>query len=159
MASPLRLPDNPVELGRNSAIALSSGFAQALKSYKRSDGQHTIRSATKIDHKLDAGRFLHGFLLPHATAFYAGVLGLADDHDRLSAVAGYILTHKLDEITNRDVQRGDRTMRRLTKRDTDLVFQQLEAFGWLTCIPGRRRIRPPEMEGQRRGASGIRAAR
>jgi hypothetical protein len=33
-------------------------------------------------------RFLHEFLFPHAVAFYAGVLGLADDHDRLSAVAG-----------------------------------------------------------------------
>ena len=79
-------------------------------------------------------KFLHEFLFPHAVAFYAGVLGLADDHDRLSAVAGYILAHKLEEITNRDVQRGDRTMRKLTKRDTDAIFQQLEALGWLTCI-------------------------
>ena len=64
--------------------------------------------------------FLHGFLLPHALAFYAGVLGLSNDHDRLTAVAGYILAHKLEEITNRDVQRGDRTMRNLTKRETEV---------------------------------------
>ena len=58
--------------------------------------------------------FLHGFLLPHALAFYAGVLGLANDHDRLADVAGYILAHRLERVTNRDVQRGDRTMRSLT---------------------------------------------
>ena len=38
--------------------------------------------------------FLHGFLLPHALAFYAGVLGLSNDHDALTALAGYILAHK-----------------------------------------------------------------
>ena len=59
-------------------------------------------------------------------------LDLSDDHDRLTAVAGYILAHGLDVITRRDIQRGDRTMRKLTKRDTDRVFEQLEAFGWIT---------------------------
>ncbi len=41
-------------------------------------------------------RFLHGFLLPHAIAFYAGMLGLSDDHDSLAAVAGYILARRLE---------------------------------------------------------------
>jgi hypothetical protein len=31
--------------------------------------------------------FLHGFLKPHAVAFYVGVLGLSNDHDRLANVA------------------------------------------------------------------------
>ena len=57
--------------------------------------------------------FLHGFLLQHALAFYTGVLGLANDHDRLANVADYILAHRLERITNRDVQRGDRSMRDL----------------------------------------------
>jgi len=78
-----------------------------------------------------AARFLHEFLLRHAAAFYAGVLDLSDDHDRLAAVAGYILAHKLERVTNRDVQRGDRTMRRLKKKDTEEVFEQLGALGWL----------------------------
>ena len=51
--------------------------------------------------------FMHRFLLPHALAFYGGVLDLSDGHDRLAAVAGYILVHKLERLTNRDVQRGD----------------------------------------------------
>ena len=46
--------------------------------------------------------FLHGFLLPHALAFYTGVLGLTNDHDRLANVADYILAHKLERITNRE---------------------------------------------------------
>jgi Protein of unknown function (DUF3987) len=82
--------------------------------------------------------FLHGFLLKHAIAFYVDKLGLSDDHDRLSAVAGYILARELDRITRRDVQRGDHTMRKLTERDTNDVFAQLEALGWLMKVYGRR---------------------
>jgi hypothetical protein len=78
--------------------------------------------------------FLHGFLFKHAVAFYCGVLGMADEHDRLTAVAGYILAHKKEVITNRDIQRGTRTMRSLTKRETDAVFEQFEALGWLAPI-------------------------
>jgi Protein of unknown function (DUF3987) len=49
-------------------------------------------------------KFMHQFLLPHAFAFYSGVLKLADDHDRLVNVAGYILTHpEKRRLTNRDV--------------------------------------------------------
>jgi hypothetical protein len=82
--------------------------------------------------------FMHRFLLPHATAFYAGMLGLSDDHERLTAVAGHILAHKLTRVTNRDVQRGDRTMRGLTQQDTEDVLQQLDALGWVSPIPGPR---------------------
>ena len=87
--------------------------------------------------------FLHAFLLPHALAFYAGVLGLSNDHDRLTAVAGYILAHKLEKITNRDVQRGDTTMRKLERRDVESLFEQLDAFGWVTRTPGARPTDPP----------------
>jgi hypothetical protein len=64
-------------------------------------------------------------------------------HIQALAVAGHILAHRLDRITNRDVQRGDRTMRRLTKRDTELLFEQMEALGWLTRRPGTRPTDPP----------------
>ena len=87
--------------------------------------------------------FLHGFLLPHALAFYTGVLGLANDHDRLANVADYILAHKLERITNRDVQRGDRSMRNLTRRETEAIFEQLDALGWVTRTPGPRPSDPP----------------
>jgi hypothetical protein len=82
--------------------------------------------------------FMHHFLLKHAITFYVNELGLSDDHDRLSAVAGYILARRLNEITRRDVQRGDQRMRSLTERDTDGIFEQLEALGWLVRQQGRR---------------------
>ena len=69
--------------------------------------------------------------LPHAAAFYAGMLALSDTHDRLTKVAGYILAKKLPRITNRDVQRGDRSMRGLDRQEIESVFNQLEALGWL----------------------------
>ncbi len=83
-------------------------------------------------------KFMRQFLLPHALAFYSGVLGLSNDHDRLTAVAGYILAHKVERLTNRDIQSGCRSMRRLERRDTEAVFEQLEALGWLTRTPGPR---------------------
>ncbi|MEN8896910.1 MAG: DUF3987 domain-containing protein [Yoonia sp.] len=78
--------------------------------------------------------FLHRFLLAHSIAFYSGVLGLSDDHDRLTAIAGHILAHKLDRITNRDVQRGDRTMRGLKDFEIRPLLEQLAALGWLDRI-------------------------
>ena len=90
-----------------------------------------------------AARFLHEFLLRHAAAFYAEVLDLSDDHDRLAAVAGYILAHKLERVTNRDVARGNRAMRKLKKKDTEEVFQQLGALGWLFPEPAPRPTDPP----------------
>lgn len=82
--------------------------------------------------------FLHGFLLRHAFAFYAGVLGLSEDHDRLSAIAGHILARRLERITNRDVQRGDKAMRSLRDQDIQPLLQQLAAMGWLERVDGPR---------------------
>tara|TARA_R110000751_G_scaffold307812_1_gene431855 strand:- start:35820 stop:38270 length:2451 start_codon:yes stop_codon:yes gene_type:complete len=80
-------------------------------------------------------RFLHEFLLPHSVNFYTGILGMSDDHDRLEAVATYILTRKLETVTHRDVQRGDRSMRGMTHPEIDRILQQLHAFGWLEPAP------------------------
>ena len=77
---------------------------------------------------------------------YGGVLKLADDHDRLAAIAGYILAHQKQRITNRDVQRGDRSMRKLTRRETEAIFEQLDALGWLTRTPGLRPSDPPHWD-------------
>jgi hypothetical protein len=90
-----------------------------------------------------AAGFLHSFLLPHALAFYAGILGLSNDHDRLASVAGYILAHQLDRITNRDVQRGDRTMRGLERREIEAIFDQLDALGWINRVAAPRPTDPP----------------
>jgi hypothetical protein len=91
-----------------------------------------------------AGAFLHGFLLPHAIAFYAGVLGLSNDHGKLEAVAGYILARKLERVTNRDIHHGDRTMRGLSRPETEAILDQLDALGWVDRVPGPRPSSPPQ---------------
>ena len=68
------------------------------------------------------------------------MLGLSDHHDRLQNVAGYILAHKLKHITNRDVQRGDRSMRGLEKAEVDNIFHHLDALGWITPVYGRQSV-------------------
>ncbi len=106
------------------------------------DQQH-LPSVIAEDTAQRVAKFLHKYLLPHAVAFYAGVLGLSDDHERLTAVAGFILARKLERITNRDVQHGDRTMRKLTKRDTENIFEQLDALGWIDRVSAPRPSDPP----------------
>jgi hypothetical protein len=82
--------------------------------------------------------FLHGYLLPHAMAFYAGVLGLSNEHDALTAIAGYILAHSPERITYRDCMRGDTIMKKLKPRDAEVLFEQLHGLGWVTRTPGPR---------------------
>lgn len=90
--------------------------------------------------------FLHRFLLAHSIAFYSGVLGLSDDHDRLTAIAGYILAHRLERVTNRDVQRGDRTMRGLKEFEIRPLLEQLASLGWLDRLEGPRPSAPPHWQ-------------
>ena len=75
-------------------------FAQERPTQPQSGGLPRIITAATAER---VAKFLHQFLLRHAAAFYAGILDLSDDHDRLAAVAGHILAHKLDRVTNRDV--------------------------------------------------------
>lgn len=87
--------------------------------------------------------FLHNFLLSHALSFYVGVLGLSDDHDVLTATAGYILTRpELKELTFRDVERGDSKMRALDRFAAQKILEKLEYLGWLNAIPGPRPSSP-----------------
>lgn len=100
-------------------------------------------SIISVDIAQRVATFLHRFLLRHSIAFYAGIMGLSDDHDRITAVAGYILAHKLEVVTNRDVQRGDRTMRGIERHDIQRILEQLDALGWLTQVAGKRPTDPP----------------
>jgi len=90
--------------------------------------------------------FLSHFLLPHAIAFYANIYGLSDDHDRLTAVAGYILAHKVERLTNRGIQRGDSTMRGLKRHEIENICYQLNALGWVTEAQRRRVTDPPRWD-------------
>ena len=75
--------------------------------------------------------FMRQFLRPHLMDFYEEVLALPEEHERLKAIAGYILSKKLTTIANRQIQAAVRTARKLTSKEITPVFEQLEAMGWL----------------------------
>jgi Protein of unknown function (DUF3987)/RepB DNA-primase N-terminal domain len=79
-------------------------------------------------------QFMTTYLRLHAFSFYFGTLELSDEYDRLKALCGFILSHELTEVTCREVQRGTGTLRKLKRRDIEDLFEQLEAFGWVTRI-------------------------
>lgn len=78
--------------------------------------------------------FLHEFVLPHAAAFYGGILDMSDEQDELQSTASYILTNKPDVMTVRDCQRGSRVMRAMTRQQIQRVMEQLESLGWVEQI-------------------------
>ncbi|MBO0903802.1 DUF3987 domain-containing protein [Jiella sonneratiae] len=84
--------------------------------------------------------FLHGFILPHAIAFYREVVGLSDDHELLTEVADFLLTHpEITEATFRTFGRGSSTMRRCKDtKSAETILERLEAFGWLARKPTER---------------------
>lgn len=96
---------------------------------------HEINADTAIR----VAQFMDKFLKPHAIAFYGNVLGMSDGHDALLATAGWVLSHRPDVVSVRDVQRGDTVMRSLSKDDAITVLERLDAFGWLEPLPVVRR--------------------
>lgn len=100
----------------------------------------TISAATAAK----VAQFIGTFLLPHAFAFYAGVLGMSDDQEQLEAVAGYILAHRLKEIDHRTIQRSVRSCRKLDRFSTRPLFETLAAMNWLTAVddPEKRNGEP-----------------
>lgn len=76
--------------------------------------------------------FMDEYIYRHLLAFYANVLGAADDQDKVTAVAGYILAHRLESISVSEARRGDRKMRQMTEDQAREVLGKLDAFGWLT---------------------------
>jgi len=85
----------------------------------------SVETASKVE------AFLHDFLMAHSTAFYVGMLGMTPDHDRLTAVAGYIVAHKLETVTMRTIGQNVRAMKKIDRQEAAAVFEQLEALGWL----------------------------
>jgi hypothetical protein len=86
------------------------------------------------DTAVRAGRFLHEFFLPHSMHFYIDLLGFSGDHDRLGAVASFILVKGLPKITMRDVRRGVHEMRKGSTKDAEEVMSKLCGLGWLSAV-------------------------
>lgn len=83
--------------------------------------------------------FLYDFLYPHAIAFYTDVIGLSDRQDEMQNIAGWILTHKPDTFTLRDIFNNCRAVKSMDNVAVDAILQRLDAFGWITQIPTSRR--------------------
>jgi hypothetical protein len=113
---------------------------------------HCIEDPAAAKGQINAARarraadFLSRFLARHAIAFYTSIYGLSDDHARLTAVAGYILAHKVERLTNRVIQRGDSTMRGLKRFEIENICHQLDALGWITEAPRKRVNDPPRWD-------------
>ena len=78
--------------------------------------------------------FLSGYIMKHSLAFYAGVIGLSDDHDDLMDVAGYILAKEKTKVTIRDIRMGIRSMRKIDRDAGVKLFQRLEALSWVDPV-------------------------
>ena len=78
-----------------------------------------------------AAQFLDEFLLGHAMSFYSSVIGLSEDHEHLLDIAGYILAHDKTTMTFRDLQRGSKGMKALSRDEARKLLERLEAFGWV----------------------------
>jgi hypothetical protein len=106
--------------------------------------QEALPAIVTVETAQRVAKFMHEFLLPHAIAVYISILGLSDDQNELAAVADHILAHELPVLTNRDLGKGCRSLRKLLKRShQENVCQQLENLGWLMRIPGRNQTQPP----------------
>ena len=110
-------------------------------------GQGVLPKIVTGDTARRVATFMREFTRPHLFDFYNGVLKLPAEHERLIAIAGYILARKLKTIANRQVQAAVRDMRKLTSKDITPVLEQLEALGWLA------RGDPLRAERRRRGRS------
>ncbi|MBY3054470.1 DUF3987 domain-containing protein [Rhizobium leguminosarum] len=83
--------------------------------------------------------FLFDFLYEHAIAFYTDVIGLSERQDEMQSIAGWILTHKPETFTLRDVIKDCRAVRNMDHPTVEAILQRLDAFGWITRIAAYRR--------------------
>lgn len=81
-------------------------------------------------------RFIHGYIARSAVAFYVGILGFADDHDKIVEVAAYILAQRLETISNRHIQRAfkwaNKSKSGMDAFEIRILCEKLESLGWLT---------------------------
>lgn len=78
--------------------------------------------------------FLRAFVLPHAAAFYASMLGPSSELEELQNIASYVLTGRLEIITMRDCQRGVHAMRSIDRWQFQRLMERFESLGWVMQI-------------------------
>jgi hypothetical protein len=96
-------------------------------------GHDASRNDVGVEVLLRAEKLFFEFLLDHARAVYFDTLNQADSADILLRVADHLLSHpKVKEVSLREIQRGTKTLRNMTRRDADAIFDHLFSYGWLT---------------------------
>ena len=128
--------------GFNKRLAAHIGkydglFARLCLLWHYIEGANASAVTENTAHRV--AQFMHKFMLPHAVTFYTSILGVADNHDSVSQVAGYILAKKLIRVTSRDIQRGVAAMSGLKRQEIEALCNQLESLGWLFRAQGPRR--------------------
>lgn len=91
-----------------------------------------------------AYRLLYEFILPNDVCFYSGLLGMADNHDLITDIAGYILSKKCLSVSYRDLHRTTRKLKKTDHRDARRLFEQLAALGWGTVDVDPNPHSPPK---------------
>ena len=95
------------------------------------DGDIALPPIVSEDTASRVATFMRRFTRPHLFDFYEETLGLPDEHERLRAIAGFILSKGLKALANRDIQAGVKLARNLTSKEITQVLEQLELMGWL----------------------------
>lgn len=104
---------------------------------------HRMPAFISLDTAERVEAFLHQFIVPSAVAFYTGILGLSDDHDRLVELASFILAHRLETVQHRDCQRATSTLKALTNEETKRLFEKLESFAWVEPVDPPKNSKTP----------------
>ena len=89
-------------------------------------------------------RLLYQYILPNDVCFYSGLLGMADNHDLITDIAGYILSKKCLSVSYRDLHRTTRKLKKTDHRDARRLFEQLAALGWGTVDVDPNPHSPPK---------------
>ena len=99
---------------------------------------HEVPFEISLDIAERVEKFLTEFIQPHQLSFFAGTLGLADDQEALSRIAGLILIKGLTIVTNRIVENAVGSRVKLDNWNVQRLFEQLYSLGWLTSRENRR---------------------
>ncbi|MEW9807471.1 DUF3987 domain-containing protein [Mesorhizobium marinum] len=106
--------------------------------------QHWIPNEIAAGTIRRAEQLLFDFLLNHAMAFHIEILGSGQD-EVIRGIAGYILTHNVERVTLRLLQRNVAACREMERRDYQRTLDRLYADGWLVEVEdGPKRVSPPQ---------------
>lgn len=91
-----------------------------------------ISCAQRVD------KLMRRYLLPHAIAYYTDILGASGDLEHARWIGGYILSKRLDVVTNRDLVQAYKQWRGMDDWRRQRVMMYLEDAGWIVPADDER---------------------